>query len=37
VALAGLALPPLRPLFDYAWFIGFGVSFVAYLLLMHRR
>jgi NCS1 family nucleobase:cation symporter-1 len=37
VALAGLGVPPLRPLFDYAWFVGFGVSFVVYLLLMRRR
>ena len=37
VALVGLALPPLRPLFSYAWFVGFGVSFGVYLLLMRRR
>jgi NCS1 family nucleobase:cation symporter-1 len=37
VALAGLAVPPLRPLFDYAWFVGFGVAFGVYLLLMRRR
>jgi len=33
-ALAGLALPPLRWLYDYAWFAGFGVSFVVYAALM---
>ena len=37
VSLAGLALPPMRPLFNYAWFVGFGVSFGVYLLLMRRR
>ena len=37
VALAGLAVPPLAPLFSYAWFVGFGVSFGVYLLLMRRR
>jgi len=36
VALAGLALPPLRPLFNYAWFVGFGISFGVYLLLLRR-
>jgi nucleobase:cation symporter-1, NCS1 family len=33
-ALAGLAVPALRPLYDYAWFAGFGVAFVAYWALM---
>ena len=33
-ALAGLAIPALRPLYDYAWFAGFGVAFVAYWALM---
>lgn len=37
VALVGLAVPPLRALYDYAWFVGFGVSFVFYLLLMRRQ
>ncbi len=32
-ALVGLAVPALRPLFDYAWFVGFGVAFLAYLLM----
>jgi len=36
VALVGLLVQPLRPLYDYAWFVGFGVSFVLYLLLMRR-
>ena len=34
VALLGLFVPPLRLLYDYAWFVGFGVSGTAYLLLM---
>src|ERR1700688_2542115 len=34
VAFIGLLLPPLRILYNYAWFVGFGVSFVAYLALM---
>ncbi len=29
-ALAGLVVPALRPLYDYAWFAGFGVAFVVY-------
>ncbi len=33
-AWIGLIVPPLRPLYDYAWFVGFGVSFVAYWLAM---
>ncbi len=36
VALTGLVLPPLRPLYDYAWFVGFFVAGLAYLGLMHR-
>jgi NCS1 family nucleobase:cation symporter-1 len=32
-AFAGLVFPPLRPIYDYAWFAGFGVSFFAYLAL----
>jgi NCS1 family nucleobase:cation symporter-1 len=34
VALAGLMVPRLRVLYDYAWFVGFGVALAAYLLLM---
>ena len=33
-ALVGLVVPPLRPLYDYSWFVGFAVSFVAYYGLM---
>jgi NCS1 family nucleobase:cation symporter-1 len=34
VALIGLVVPPLRPLYDYAWFVGFGVAFLVYAVLM---
>ncbi|HXJ93606.1 MAG TPA: NCS1 family nucleobase:cation symporter-1 [Terriglobia bacterium] len=30
VALVGLVVSPFRVLYNYAWFIGFGVSFVVY-------
>src|ERR1700731_3072814 len=33
-ALVGLVVPALRPLYDYSWFVGFAVSFVAYYGLM---
>jgi NCS1 family nucleobase:cation symporter-1 len=33
-ALIGLLVPPLRPLYDYAWFAGFGTAFLLYVLLM---
>ena len=36
VALLGLFVPALRLLYDYAWFVGFGVSGAAYILLMQR-
>jgi NCS1 family nucleobase:cation symporter-1 len=34
VALVGLGAPALRFLYDYAWFVGFGVSAAVYLALM---
>src|ERR1700722_2387463 len=34
VALLGLAVPALRWLYDYAWFVGFAVSAGSYVLLM---
>ncbi len=34
VALVGLAVPALRFLYDYAWFVGFGVAFAVYAMLM---
>src|SRR5215510_4480375 len=36
-ALLGLAVPSLRFLYDYAWFVGFIVSAGVYLALMSRR
>src|SRR5215470_467102 len=33
-AWIGLLVPALRPLYDYAWFVGFAVAFVAYWLAM---
>ncbi len=36
VALVGLVIPQLRLLYDYAWFVGFGVSFLVYLALMRH-
>ncbi len=36
VALIGLLVEDLRFLYDYAWFVGFAVAFVAYVLLMKR-
>ena len=35
-AWAGLIIPALRPVYDYAWFVGFGVSLVVYLALARR-
>jgi len=33
-ALAGLAIPAVRVLYDYSWFVGFFVSFVTYYAMM---
>ena len=33
-AWIGLLVPALRPLYDYAWFVGFGVSFFVHYTLM---
>jgi NCS1 family nucleobase:cation symporter-1 len=33
-AFVGLIVPSLRDLYDYAWFVGFGASFLAYWVLM---
>jgi NCS1 family nucleobase:cation symporter-1 len=30
IALAGLAIPPLRWLYDYAWFVGFAIAALVY-------
>ena len=32
-AWAGLVIPALRPVYDYAWFVGFGVAFAVYVAL----
>lgn len=37
VAFVGLIYSPVRVLYNYAWFVGFGVSFVAYGVLMAGR
>ena len=37
VALLGLAIPALRLLYDYAWFVGFGSSAALYGALMQNR
>jgi NCS1 family nucleobase:cation symporter-1 len=34
VALVGLVVPTLRFAYDYSWFVGFVVAFVAYFLMM---
>jgi len=34
LAFIGLVVPSLRVLYDYAWFVGFGMSFFAYWMLM---
>jgi cytosine/uracil/thiamine/allantoin permease len=33
-ALSGLAIPNAHALYDYSWFVGFAVSFVAYYGMM---
>jgi NCS1 family nucleobase:cation symporter-1 len=37
LAWGGLVIAPLRPLYDYAWFVGFAVGAVVYLLLARTR
>jgi NCS1 family nucleobase:cation symporter-1 len=37
VALIGLLVPSLRFLYDYAWFVGFAISFIIYLLIMKKK
>ncbi len=36
-ALVGLVAPSVRVLYDYSWFVGFGVSFAAYYIMMRVR
>jgi NCS1 family nucleobase:cation symporter-1 len=35
VALVGLVVPQFRVLYDYAWFVGFGVSFLTHFVLAY--
>jgi nucleobase:cation symporter-1, NCS1 family len=35
-ALAGVAVPSVRALYDYSWFVGFVVSFALYFMVMSR-
>jgi NCS1 family nucleobase:cation symporter-1 len=37
VALLGLVVPPLRWLYDYAWFVGFLIAGAVYVAVMKRR
>jgi nucleobase:cation symporter-1, NCS1 family len=37
LAWGGLFVPVLRPLYAYAWFVGFAASFAMYIGLMSRR
>jgi NCS1 family nucleobase:cation symporter-1 len=34
LAWIGLIVPTLRPLYDYAWFVGFGAAAITHYLLM---
>jgi NCS1 family nucleobase:cation symporter-1 len=36
-ALMGLAVPSVRVLYDYSWFVGFAVSFLTYYAMMGRQ
>jgi NCS1 family nucleobase:cation symporter-1 len=36
IAWGGLIVPALRPLYDYAWFVGFAVAGAVYLVLARR-
>jgi len=36
-ALIGLAISPLRTLYDYSWFVGFAISFGVYYMLMRSN
>ena len=37
LAWGGLVVPFLKPLYNYAWFVGFGVSAAVYYALESRR
>jgi NCS1 family nucleobase:cation symporter-1 len=34
LAWIGLVVPVLRPLYDYAWFVGFGAAAITHYVLM---
>jgi NCS1 family nucleobase:cation symporter-1 len=36
-ALIGLAIPSLRVLYDYSWFVGFAVAFAVYYAMMKAQ
>ena len=36
LAWGGLVVPVLKPLYDYAWFVGFGAAFAVYVAIMGR-
>jgi nucleobase:cation symporter-1, NCS1 family len=36
LAWGGLVVPALKPLYDYAWFVGFAAAFGVYVALMER-
>src|SRR4029450_13020287 len=36
LAWAGLLIPALRPIYDYAWFVGFATSAVVYLAVVKK-
>jgi NCS1 family nucleobase:cation symporter-1 len=36
VALIGLLIDDVRWLYDYAWFVGFGVAFAVYMIIMKK-
>lgn len=37
LAWGGLLWSPLRPLYDYGWFVGFGAAFLIYVALMRSN
>jgi len=37
IALSGLAIPSVRFLYDYSWFVGFAISFAAYYAMMATK
>ena len=37
MALSGLVVPALRPLYDYSWFVGFAVAAAVYILLSKKK